>query len=144
MIINDLDGYYIVFDTKNWNTELDTLLKKYVSCGTYYNKYAPDPLLNTINANRQMPCVAIMGGTHTANEQAEKGSHAWVIDGYAICTKTSREILRNNDLYFHANMGWDGTDNGFYKVNADASTDFETTLGTYNINFWEITEIHKK
>ena len=28
MIINDLDGYYIVFDTKNWNTELDTLSKK--------------------------------------------------------------------------------------------------------------------
>ena len=27
MIINDLDGYYIVFDTKNWNTELDTLDK---------------------------------------------------------------------------------------------------------------------
>ena len=26
MIINDLDGYYIVFDTKNWNTELDTLI----------------------------------------------------------------------------------------------------------------------
>lgn len=28
MIINDLDGYYIVFDTKNWNTELDTLSKR--------------------------------------------------------------------------------------------------------------------
>ena len=28
MIINDLDGYYIVFDTKNWNTELDTLSSK--------------------------------------------------------------------------------------------------------------------
>ena len=28
MIINDLDGYYIVFDTKNWNTELDTLFAK--------------------------------------------------------------------------------------------------------------------
>ncbi len=28
MIINDLDGYYIVFDTKNWNTELDTLAIK--------------------------------------------------------------------------------------------------------------------
>jgi len=26
MIINDLDGYYIVFDTKNWNTELNTLI----------------------------------------------------------------------------------------------------------------------
>ena len=29
MIINDLDGYYIVFDTKNWNTELDTLVIKH-------------------------------------------------------------------------------------------------------------------
>ena len=29
MIINDLDGYYIVFDTKNWNTELDTLINKF-------------------------------------------------------------------------------------------------------------------
>ena len=28
MIINDLDGYYIVFDTKNWNTELDTLSRE--------------------------------------------------------------------------------------------------------------------
>ena len=27
MIINDLDDYYIVFDTKNRNTELDTLIK---------------------------------------------------------------------------------------------------------------------
>ena len=25
MIINDLDDYYIIFDTKNRNTELDTL-----------------------------------------------------------------------------------------------------------------------
>ena len=35
MIINDLDGYYIVFDTKNWNTELDTL-----SFNSYIIKYA--------------------------------------------------------------------------------------------------------
>ena len=28
MIINDLDDYYIVFDTKNRNTELDTLDNK--------------------------------------------------------------------------------------------------------------------
>ena len=26
MIINDLDDYYIVFDTKNRNIELDTLI----------------------------------------------------------------------------------------------------------------------
>lgn len=28
MIINDLDDYYIVFDAKNRNTELDTLINK--------------------------------------------------------------------------------------------------------------------
>ena len=31
MIINDLDGYYIVFDTKNWNTELDTLINIFMA-----------------------------------------------------------------------------------------------------------------
>ncbi len=31
MIINDLDGYYIVFDTKNWNTELDTLINNIIN-----------------------------------------------------------------------------------------------------------------
>ena len=29
MIINDLDDYYIIFDTKNRNTELDTLVGNY-------------------------------------------------------------------------------------------------------------------
>lgn len=125
-------------------SKLIEYLNRYVSCGTYYKRYAPDPLLNTINANRKMTCVAIMGGTRSANAQNGKASHAWVIDGYAICEKASREILRDYDLYFHANMGWAGRDNGFYKVNADTSIDFDTALGKYNLNFWEITEIHKK
>ena len=55
MIINDLDGYYIVFDTKNWNTELDTLVNKcYMQnvriyftgynllCFTNYSGYDPE------------------------------------------------------------------------------------------------------
>ena len=32
MIINDLDDYYIIFDTKNRNTELDTLNIKQTRC----------------------------------------------------------------------------------------------------------------
>lgn len=35
-------------------------------------------------------------------------------------------------------MGWGGPDNGYYKVNADTSTDFETSLGTYNMNFGKL------
>ena len=40
MIINDLDDYYIVFDTKNRNIELDTLINNsdksiIISCETF-------------------------------------------------------------------------------------------------------------
>ena len=38
MIINDLDGYYIVFDTKNWNTELDTLVNWLMNLIILYTK----------------------------------------------------------------------------------------------------------
>lgn len=130
------------------STNTDNLLSylnQYISCGTYYNRYDPDALLNGLNGNRIMPCVAIMGGTRTVDGQAAITSHAWVIDGYAICIKASREILKNNDFYFHANMGWYGQDDGFYKVNPDTSIEFDTEYaGLYNLNFWEITDIHKK
>ena len=33
MIINDLDDYYIVFDTKNRNMELDTLFNRILVSG---------------------------------------------------------------------------------------------------------------
>ena len=39
MIINDLDGYYIVFDTKNWNTELDTLVINTLKYKRYEQKH---------------------------------------------------------------------------------------------------------
>ena len=115
-------------------------LKKYVSCGTYYNKYAPDPLLNTINANRQMPCVAIMGGTHTANEQAEKGSHAWVIDGYKIRNYTSPEgRIDKTQNIVHCNWGWLGNSNGYFvsgifKTNEGVSYDYSGT--PQNEKYW--------
>ena len=43
MIINDLDGYYIVFDTKNWNTELDTLVLNLTFLVFDINKYTISP-----------------------------------------------------------------------------------------------------
>ena len=44
MIINDLDGYYIVFDTKNWNTELDTLFLRSVELAGDQLSLCPNPL----------------------------------------------------------------------------------------------------
>ena len=47
MIINDLDGYYIVFDTKNWNTELDTLV--FCPIYSYYLILLKETILISIN-----------------------------------------------------------------------------------------------
>ena len=38
MIINDLDDYYIVFDTKNRNTELDTLFNNPPLCQPHHRQ----------------------------------------------------------------------------------------------------------
>lgn len=122
--------------------DLMTYLKKYVNCGDFINKYDADALLETMNANQQFPSVAIMGASRRTEDGGE-GSHAWVIDGYAVCDKTSRELVKAFNVYFHANMGWNGTDDGYYLVKPDTSLDFETENGTYNFDFWEIPEIYR-
>ena len=52
MIINDLDGYYIVFDTKNWNTELDTLENK-LQGAVFNSRIWLYRLMNAITAARE-------------------------------------------------------------------------------------------
>lgn len=72
-------------------------------------------------------------------------AHMWIIDGYARCVKSAaRIIVQQYDVYFHANMGWNGTDNGYYKVNKDTSLDFETNAGNFNSNFLTFSSITKK
>lgn len=122
--------------------DLVSYLKKYVNCGDFINKYDPDALLLTMSANQQFPSVAIMGASRRT-ENGGEGSHAWVIDGYAVCNKTSRELVKAFNVYFHANMGWNGTDDGYYLLKSDTSLDFETENGDYNFDFWEIPEIYR-
>ncbi len=98
-----------------------------------------DNQLNSLNYYRPI----LMGGIHDAGT-AEKGSHAWVIDGYRICKKSTRQIVKVYDLYFHANMGWGGTDDGYYLVGSDVSLTFNTGLGEYNANLWQMCNARSK
>ncbi len=102
-----------------------------------YNRWAANEILATVMNNR----IAILIGCD--NGDTSRG-HAWIIDGYAQCTKTTRAIIQNYDLYFHASMGWSGTDDGYYRFDADATIDFETTNGIYNSNFIVFANIRKK
>ncbi len=84
-----------------------------------------------------------MGGT-CPNKNT---NHAWIIDGFAICKKSTREILRQNDLYFHANMGLEGGEySGYYRVDPtiDISFELEDYETTYSKDFWVISDIRPK
>lgn len=79
--------------------------------------------------------MVVVTGKHVDTKSANtSGGHAWLLDGYQIRKKNTREILKINHIYVHANMGWGGTDNGYYIVGDDQSLVFNTTNGLYNTN----------
>lgn len=99
-----------------------------------YGAYDPDALLRSFR-NSSPSLIRGQG-------------HAWVLDGYIVCDKettetalasknTSRVFIKYYDIYWHANLGWGGTANGYYKVNPDTHVNFEsgnyvfTTDGLY-------------
>lgn len=87
----------------------------------------------------------IASGVRYNEDGSVAGSHAWVIDGFAITQKgLYREIVKNNDLFWHANMGWSGSSNGWYKINSDLSMDWETSMGNYKGELYVIPSIKKK
>lgn len=74
-------------------------------------------------------------------------NHAFVIDGYLICRKphdTSfavqprANIVLNYDMYWHVNLGWGGSYNGYYKLNPDTNVDIEAGSHTYSTQYLRI------
>lgn len=96
-----------------------------------YSAYDPDALLRSFNL--QHPSLIRGQG------------HAWIVDGYIIANKaetstpksTRSVIIQYYDMFWHANLGWGGTANGYYKLKPDANVEFEsgnytfTTEGLY-------------
>lgn len=96
-----------------------------------YSAYDPDALLRSFNAGRP----SLIRGQ----------GHAWLVDGYIIAQKTANPksatnravIIQYYDMFWHANLGWGGSANGYYKLKPDAHVEFEsgnyrfTTDGLY-------------
>lgn len=78
------------------------------------DKQSYNPIVIKNSLNGFLP-VLLMGGYH-----------AFILDGYLMAKKQSRNIPANYDMYWHANMGWGGMDDGYYKLDPDESVDFET------------------
>lgn len=53
--------------------------------------------------------------------------HAFIISGILITEKSvaTRELVKNNDVYWHANLGWADECTGYYQLDSKANTYFE-------------------
>lgn len=53
-------------------------------------------------------------------------SHAFVISGILVTEKAiaTRELVKKNDVYWHANLGWADECTGFYQLDSNANTFF--------------------
>lgn len=126
---------------KSTSTPLSGLLNymnQYAKCEAFSGDgFISDPMLEGLKGKH----VSIMGGTSQYNT-----NHAWVIDGFSICQKSTREIIRQYDLYYHANMGFEGGSyTGYYKVDPGVKISFDGVFGhNYSKNYWVIADIHAR
>jgi hypothetical protein len=126
----------VVLSTSISKSNFKTFMQT-VSTLNEYNRWAPDEILAGVMNN----FISIVMGYPKGDPSR---SHAWIIDGYAQCAKTTRTIIKKNDLYFHTSMGWNGENDGYYKFNSNGTIDFETSSGIYNSNFIVFANIRKK
>lgn len=109
---------------------------------SFLNRYGitMDGYVNGMNVARVKASLdavrmVVATGKHVDTRSANSGGgHAWLLDGYQIRKKNTREILKTNHIYVHANMGWSGTASGYYIVGDDQSLTFDTPNGVYDTN----------
>lgn len=91
--------------------------------------------VSRVKASLDAVRMVVATGKSVATRSANSGGgHAWLLDGYQIRKKNTREILKTNHIYVHANFGWSGTASGYYIVGDDQSLPFDTPNGVYNTN----------
>lgn len=54
-------------------------------------------------------------------------NHAFIISGLLITEKSrqTRQLVKTNDVYWHANLGWGDENTGYYQLDENANTFFE-------------------
>ena len=120
----------VAITNTNKNRIIENLNKHHMACNPV-KTYNSNELISSLKSFD----LAIIGA------KSSGGEHEWVIDGYLqtqIPSANPNLIYYNN--YVHANMGWNGTDNGWYLLN-QIPPSFETINGNYDKDVWMICNI---
>ncbi len=122
------------------NGQTNTKTADFVS---YLNKYAIFSKQKNFESAaakssiENLKLVAVLGESAT-------GAHIWLLDGILICSKTTRELVNNYNVYFHANFGWGDKNSGYYQINQNLSVDFLVSDGKKYTNLRMYNDIAKR
>lgn len=119
-------------DTGSWTTmpEVRPFLKRY---SIEMDDARAGLLVARIKASLDKQRMVWVTGSTGGVSRGTRGYHAWIIDGYQTTRKNTKELLRNYNMYVHANMGWGGFDSGYYLVGDDGALVFNTQeAGAYD------------
>lgn len=91
--------------------------------------FDPDLALNSLNQGRPVLLDGnVYGSTHENPNANVRDGHAFVLDGYMICQKSSSlsmaetraDIVKMYDMYWHLNLGWGSECSAYFKLNSSA------------------------
>lgn len=104
-------------------------LRKYINIGDMENLNV-EKIYKALFLNNQ---PSLIGGYR------DGGAHGWIVDGcVTVIDKNATGSVRPSCLYIHCNMGWGGTDDGYYLVSSSYTLTFDTQLGSYNRDIWQL------
>ena len=119
---------------------------KYIN--EFYNydgrrSFDPDLALNSLNQGRPVLVDGdVYGSTHENPNANVRDGHAFVLDGYMICqkssslsmTETRADIVKMYDMYWHLNLVWGSECSAYFKLNsnADCFVEVDDQWGRYS------------
>ena len=106
--------------------------------------FNPDSVLLSMYNNRPVILCGPLIGNDGPGTESYVDYHSFIIDGYVQAKKstpslsimeTKAEILKKDDLYWHANLGWGPYSAAYFKLNDDTTCtiDFTDSYGRDNL-----------
>ncbi len=146
-----IDAQYLILDLY---IENKTTSKKDWDNAVIASEVSEQNMLNTMNKYFKYQPKAKFNGDMAWAALRDKhlvlmltSDHAFIISGILVTEKaiSTRELVKRNDVYWHANFGWADECTGFYQLDSNANTHFNANgLKQWSQQMDYLNNIHAK